>query len=503
MSFYDHITPKLGRSHDGEKWYVEAMCESLNGHMADLETALSSHMFLVSGVTVVPGTPPVTVPISAPAGRVVGNHVRLTVGEVEAAMWCGDGSKTFPNLFSLFATKLMANFNVARCSTVAIGTTVFALEATQPFTVQGNAFMAEVTSLGTSRWVEPDNVPSRYGHTFETGHEIHRACECPTDGCRSDPRRNVHRDCDCVARTGGLAMNAQTYNNYWKLDLKELPTRGKLYPKGSVVKIRPLNVQEIKYLATMSDENATDIVNEILEKCLLLDGLEFPDVYLGDREYFAFWVRVNSFTKNSGYDISIKECERCRNPYKANVKLTDFDEKYIVDGDHTATLPDAGVTLKLKYPTIRDSWEVECDDVVVEDILLHLDVTDPDMPMLTKFVEGLSALDYGVLSTKVEEMRIGFNREMTIHCPLCGHPHTYTIEIGDRGLMGSVNLFEVMDLTLRLSKSMNFQIQDTMPWMEVELLQEAANAIAEEEKKQLEKESKKISLNRQSLQFNK
>lgn len=46
-------------------------------------------------------------------------------------------------------------------------------------------------------------------------------------------------------------MIAQTYNNYWKLDLKELPTMGKLYPEGTVIKIRPLNVQEIKYLATI------------------------------------------------------------------------------------------------------------------------------------------------------------------------------------------------------------------------------------------------------------
>ena len=50
---------------------------------------------------------------------------------------------------------------------------------------------------------------------------------------------------------------------------------GKLYPQGTIIKIRPLNVQEIKYLATISEENATDIINEILEKCLILKGIEF------------------------------------------------------------------------------------------------------------------------------------------------------------------------------------------------------------------------------------
>ena len=160
-------------------------------------------------------------------------------------------------------------------------------------------------------------------------------------------------------------MIAQTYNNYWKLDLTELPTMGKLYPKDTVIKIRPLNVQEIKYLASISEYNATDIVNEILEKCLLLKGIEFEDIFLGDRTYLAFWVRINSFTKNSGYDINIKECDKCKNPYTTNIKLTDFEEKYITEDPQEIDLPDAGITLKLKYPTIRD-LEVKCEDKEVE-----------------------------------------------------------------------------------------------------------------------------------------
>ena len=173
-------------------------------------------------------------------------------------------------------------------------------------------------------------------------------------------------------------MIAQTYNNYWKLDLKELPTMGKLYPEGTVIKIRPLNVQEIKYLATICEENATDIINEILEKCVLLKNIEFEDIFLGDRTYLAFWVRINSFTKNSGYDINIKECDKCKNPYTTNIKLTDFEEKYITEDPQEIDLPDAGITLKLKYPTIRD-LEVKCEDKEVEKIIRHIDVADKNV----------------------------------------------------------------------------------------------------------------------------
>ena len=73
------------------------------------------------------------------------------------------------------------------------------------------------------------------------------------------------------------------------------------------------------------------------------------------------------------------------------------------------------------------------------------------------------------------------------------------IEYSDMGLLGSVNIFEVLEMTLRISKSMNYQIREDMPWMEVEILQEAANKIDEEEKKQLEKDDGKITMNRANM----
>lgn len=293
-------------------------------------------------------------------------------------------------------------------------------------------------------------------------------------------------------------MIAQTYNNYWKLDLKELPTMGKLYPEGTVIKIRPLNVQEIKYLATICEENATDIINEILEKCLLLKNIEFEDIFLGDRTYLAFWVRINSFTKNSGYDINIKECDKCKNPYTTNIKLTDFEEKYITEDPQEIDLPDAGITLKLKYPTIRD-LEVKCEDKEVEKFIRHIDVADKNVVILEQFIRGLSALDYSIMKNTIDKMEIGFSNQVTIYCPLCGQPHTYTIEYTDMGLLGSVNIFEILEMTLRISKSMNYQIMDDMPWMEVEILQEAANKIDEEERKQMEKDNGKITMNRNNI----
>jgi hypothetical protein len=229
-----------------------------------------------------------------------------------------------------------------------------------------------------------------------------------------------------------------------------------------------------------------------------LKGIEFEDIFLGDRTYLVFWIRINSFSKNSGYDVNIKECEKCKNPYTTNIKLTDFEEKYITEDPQVIFLPDSNIELKLKYPTIRD-LDVKCEDKEVEKFIRHLDVADKNVSILEQYIKNLSALDYSIIKNAIDKMEIGFSNQVTIYCPLCGQPHTYIIEYSDMGLLGSVNIFEVLEMTLRISKSMNYQIREDMPWMEVEILQEAANKIDEEEKKQLEKDDGKITMNRANM----
>ena len=68
MLFANHIIPRLGQSAENQDWYVRAMMDSLNEYMQDIETAMNIPQFVIAGVTTVPGTPPVPVPITAPVG---------------------------------------------------------------------------------------------------------------------------------------------------------------------------------------------------------------------------------------------------------------------------------------------------------------------------------------------------------------------------------------------------------------------------------------------------
>jgi hypothetical protein len=157
MSFADKIKPKLGQSvEDDEEWYVKAMHEALNNYLADIETAMLRPQFLITGITTVPGSPPYPVPITASVAQVSNKHIRLNYNEVKAAMWCGDGNLTFPNLFSLFASKLMMDFNNVFSVTIVEATTVLAFEAMSTYNNYGRLFMNEIKAIGASGAMTPE-----------------------------------------------------------------------------------------------------------------------------------------------------------------------------------------------------------------------------------------------------------------------------------------------------------------------------------------------------------
>jgi hypothetical protein len=157
MSFAAKIKPKLGQSvEDDEEWYVKAMHEALNNYLADIETAMLRPQFLITGITTVPGSPPVPVPISAPVGQVSNKRIRLNYQEVKSAMWCGDGSLTFPNLFSLFASKLMLDFTNVYSTTVVGAQTALLFEAMSTYKNFGDLFMTEIKAIGATGTMTPE-----------------------------------------------------------------------------------------------------------------------------------------------------------------------------------------------------------------------------------------------------------------------------------------------------------------------------------------------------------
>ena len=282
--------------------------------------------------------------------------------------------------------------------------------------------------------------------------------------------------------------NNHNYDNYnfWRIDLKELPSRGMLYSKNAKIKARSMSVLEVKFLATLTPENATDICNELLEKCTILENLNYEDLILADREFLIFWIRLNSFINGNGFTVTIPECSNCKTKIEHTIKLMDLEFIYL---DHPIEkfvyLEDIELKLPIKIPKYPDSTVSVSDDIV--ETCLWID-TYNTMEEKYQFVSNLSANDFMTLRTHIDNNYCGVKKEFTIYCPKCHRPHNVKIEINDQNLFNNVDLSQILETITRIAKYSNLQITNDWSWVEVELEQQIINKMIEEENEANQKE---------------
>ena len=119
MSLETFLKPQLYQSTETDpEWYIKATMNSLNSFMQELEAKLSIPNQMITGTTIVPGTPPVPTPIAGPLAYFLPTFQRITYPEIKTAMFCGDGKQCFINLFNLFGTKFAMNFVTLQASPI-------------------------------------------------------------------------------------------------------------------------------------------------------------------------------------------------------------------------------------------------------------------------------------------------------------------------------------------------------------------------------------------------
>lgn len=282
-----------------------------------------------------------------------------------------------------------------------------------------------------------------------------------------------------------IAQYSYSNYNYWTIPLHELPTRGVFYNKNTVIKLRGLSVMEVKFLATYQPVIATEICNEILAKCAYLENISLEEILLPDRTYLIFWIRNNSFSNRNGYGIEIKQCEHCKESYKHNIRLEDFQIKQLDNFIDNVYLPDTGINLPLCIPKFSDSlYKVEDE---IETGALYID-TPNSFEDKKRFIENLSAKDYAILNSTLNNNYCGFQDLFEIQCPYCKGVTHIMIKMHDDNMFSFVKLFDILETITRISKYANLQITNDWSWIEVEMEQEVINKLAKEEEEQGKKE---------------
>lgn len=272
--------------------------------------------------------------------------------------------------------------------------------------------------------------------------------------------------------------------NYMEIPLDELPSRGLMYDPGTYFRGRFLTIRDVKFTALITEENATRIVNEIIRRCFVTN-IDFDDILLCDREYMAMWLRANSFMKDNAYRLHIEHCQHCNHSFDQVIPLDSIAINYLDNKPEDIILPRTKRTIHIKLPTIRD-LSIISDDAEIQNIARMIVMPNP-----VEFVENLNAYDYAVLKSYCDKYKAGFDFDFKLQCPSCGKINTMHVIMADSAIFRQVDMRDIINLTLRITKYIGCYIPDSMPWPELEMTQDITNAINKEENDEMEKQEQK------------
>lgn len=217
--------------------------------------------------------------------------------------------------------------------------------------------------------------------------------------------------------------------------IEELPTDYRLYPEGTVIKARSLMVTEVKMLAGMTEHNANDIVDTILQRTV--QGIDINDIYTADKLYIMFWLRANTY-KESGYNVKF-ECSECNTESEYAFELNQLNIKTITDEaleflNKPFTLPNKDkITFSLltvgdekqneKFLKDNKTSLMNFDHEIVAICRMIHTINGEKLGMIAKYeycTTKLNPSNYSYLESYLEDKGAGLEPTINVVCQKCG-----------------------------------------------------------------------------------
>lgn len=283
--------------------------------------------------------------------------------------------------------------------------------------------------------------------------------------------------------------------NYWKIRYEKLPSLGREYPEGSSISFRCLNVRDLKYLAAMNEDNSRDIVNEILRRCLSLDGIEFKEILEGDRMTLIFYLRTNTFQLSNKYQTDFT-CPYCDKRIHSEFGSGDLIVKRITECKMHDMYLD-GSLIRGVHKKISDK-HYTAEDPVIEDILNWTDIDKSygtDSSKLEKMLGDIDGMSFSKLRTIARDAKFGILGNAVLKCSSCLRDLNVGLNIGDINMFNRVKTTVLIKNQIHISKYCGIVITDDMPYNEVELLIATVNEMAKKDEENL-KNTKSITARR-------
>ena len=218
--------------------------------------------------------------------------------------------------------------------------------------------------------------------------------------------------------------------NYW--EITGMPSGGVFY-KGARIMGRPLNVLEVKMLASINETNVNHVINQVLSR--VIRGIEITDLLVADKLFIVFWLRANTY-KDDGYKVEF-DCLQCgaTSDYEFSLDMLNIEnikEQYLEVNEMTTP---SGIPFKVRYLTVKEESKVSDflssysgPEVFDEDILnlanMISKIDGQELSLLQKYSfflsDKCSPSDFAYMESFVRHIDFGVSPIMQIKCTKCG-----------------------------------------------------------------------------------
>lgn len=233
--------------------------------------------------------------------------------------------------------------------------------------------------------------------------------------------------------------SADQFLGWMVLDQEELPSKGKFYPNGTVIKIRSARASEIRHFSTMDENNYIDMeekLNHIIEMCTQLTvdekRMSYKDILEEDRIVVLLAIRDLTFpepenklilkgkTEHTKQAVDIELSSRylvaTQVPNEIEAYYSSKERTYVIKtrsaGEVRMRPPSIGVMQEItKYLKDRQEKEVEFDKAFIQ-VLPYItpDWRQVNLPKIFNLEVDYKSWDqnkFMVIYRLAEKMKIG------------------------------------------------------------------------------------------------
>lgn len=212
--------------------------------------------------------------------------------------------------------------------------------------------------------------------------------------------------------------------------IEKLPSKYLKYPEGTKLYGRPLNIRELKKLSSLTMDNATTVIDDVLKSSI--KGIAFEDILISDKLYLILWLRANTYPE-SGYSVPFI-CSECENESTYDFKVDDIDINYIKEDEKfedpvEMTNKDFIV---FKYPTVKDEQRkfrfreslkksfAKYDDDTMSMAITIDTVNGKPMSMMAACDYISNIKIYSQIKGHIKAFDFGISNQLTVKCNHCG-----------------------------------------------------------------------------------